>query len=491
MKKILLMMLAVLLSGGMVEANAQSFLKKVGKAIEKEVEKGVEDGIQKGLNRLKGSPAKESPAQAQPEPEAPQAPQAAPAAQPAKQPAAAQSAPSGGSIAPTVGLTQPQEYAKRGKVNNHEWVDLGLPSGTLWATCNVDATAPAQPGRHYAWGEVATKSSYDAANSKYYKKSAQDVSGNKASDVATAKWGSGWRMPTKAEFDELVYYCNWDYVQEGGRWGAKLTSTRNKESIFLPATGSKDGAVLDEGSTCGMYWTSTPLQDQWNTGAHQYHFGGALGEMGVGERSSGYAVRPVAVAKNMVSTPHQGETNGHQWVDLGLPSGTKWATCNVGATATEQHGLYFSWGEVTPITDKESSKNKTSGRWVSGIAGSTTYDAAAALWGEGWRIPTKTQFQELVDNCTFEWTYLGRIRGCKATSKINGNYIFLPAAGQINSSSSDPYPSSMHQLGRYWASTPSKDSHYYDADAILVSESIVVVGTHERRIGLAIRPVTK
>ncbi|MBO5685046.1 MAG: hypothetical protein J6R73_00480 [Alistipes sp.] len=488
MKKFLLIMLAVLLSGGMVEANAQSFLKKMGKAIEKEVEKGVEKGIQKGLNRLTGSKAQQTPAEAQPEQEAPQA---APAAQPAQQPATAQSVRPSGTVVPTMGATAPQEYAKRGKINNHEWVDLGLPSGTLWATCNVDATTPEQPGRHYAWGEVATKSSYTYETSKFHNKSAQDISGNKAVDVATAKWGSGWRMPTKAEFDELVFYCNWRYVQKGGRWGSEFTSTVNKESIFLPATGSKEGTSLQEASGCGMYWTSTPLQDQWNTGAHEYHFGAALGEMGVAERASGFAVRPVANPKNMTSTPHQGETNGHQWVDLGLPSGTKWATCNVGATATEHHGNFFAWGEVTPITDKDSQKNKTSGRWMSGIAGSAAYDAATAYWGEGWYTPTKTQFQELVDNCTFEWTYQGRIRGCKAISKINGNYIFLPAAGQINSSSADPYPTSMNKLGRYWASTPSKDSHYYDADMTLFAENFVGVGTHERKIGLPIRPVTK
>ena len=484
-------MLAVLLSGGMVEANAQSFLKKVGKAIEKEVEKGVEDGIQKGLNRLKGSPAKESPAQAQPEPEAPQAPQAAPAAQPAKQPAAAQSARSGGSIAPTMGLTQPQEYAKRGKVNNHEWVDLGLPSGTLWATCNVDATAPAQPGRHYAWGEVAVKSSYVASNSKYYKKSADDVAGNKASDVATAKWGSGWRMPTKAEFDELVHYCNWSYVQKGGRWGAQLSSRVNDQSIFLPATGSKEGTSLQEASGCGMYWTSTPLDDQMNNGAHEYHFGGALGEMGVAERSYGFAVRPVAATKNMISTPSQGELNGHQWVDLGLPSGTKWATCNVGAASSEHHGEYFAWAEVTPILDKESPKTKARGKWMSGIAGSTSYDAATAHWGEGWRMPTKTHFQELLDNCTFEWTYLGRSLGCKVTSKINGNYIFLPAAGRMPSHPTYPYPSDLNQTARYWASTPSKDSHYINADGFLCVEKYIGTTLQDRKDGYPIRPITQ
>lgn len=474
MKKYMLIALAVLFAGGAVEVHAQSFLKKVGKAIEKEVEKGVEHGI----NRLKGSRSQTAPAQEQSQAQSQPQPQAASVIRTS-------------SMAPTMGATEPAEYAKTGKINNHEWVDLGLPSGTLWATCNVDAATPEQPGKHYAWGEVATKSSYAASNSKYYNKAADDVAGDKTSDVATAKWGSGWRMPTKAEFDELVRYCNRRYVQKNGRWGEELTSVFNKKSIFLPATGSKEGTSLHEASGCGMYWTSTPQKDQWNNGAHNYHFGAALGEMGVGERSEGFAVRPVAATNNLISTPSQGETNGHPWVDLGLPSGTKWATCNVGATASEQPGLFFSWGEVTPITDKTSSKNKTSGRWVSGIAGSTTYDAATAHWGEGWRMPNKRQFQELLDNCTFEWTYLGRTRGCKVISKINGNYIFLPASGRITSSSSDPYPDQLHQIARYWASTPLQDSHYYDADRFMCASNFVGIGVEERKYGFSIRPITQ
>ncbi len=480
MKKHICIALALLLAGGTVDVSAQSFLKKVGKAIEKGVEKGVEKGIQKGLNQLKGSKSQQPAAQEQPQEAQPQA-----QAQPQTS-----SSNKNKSIVPTIGATQPS-MVLTGKINNHEWVDLGLPSGTLWATCNVDATTPSQPGKHYAWGEVAVKSSYVASNSKYYKKSADDVAGNKASDVATAKWGSGWRMPTKAEFDELVHYCNWSYVQKGGRWGAQLSSSVNDQSIFLPATGSKEGTSLQEASGCGMYWTSTPLDDQMNNGAHEYHFGGALGEMGVAERSYGFAVRPVAATKNMISTPSQGELNGHQWVDLGLPSGTKWATCNVGASSSEDHGEYFAWAEVTPVLDKTSPKNKPRGKWMSGIGGSPTYDAATARWGEGWRMPTKTDFQELIDHCTWEWTYLGRIRGCKVTSKINGNYIFLPAAGVMTPNTVYPYPSDLNQTARYWASTPSQDTHYINADGFLSAENYVGTATQDRRNGYPIRPVAK
>ncbi len=391
---------------------------------------------------------------------------------------------------PTAGQSQ-AKITSSGKLNNHEWVDLGLPSGTRWATCNIDATSPSQPGRHYAWGEIATKGSYVAENSKYNKKDVDDFSGNKSCDVAAAKWGSGWRMPTKAEFDELLHYCNWRYVQKDGRWGALISSTVNDKSIFLPATGYKDGTSTHEASGCGMYWTSTPLKNQYNSGAHEYHFGGGLGEMGVSERSYGYAVRAVVDNKDMVNTPSQGETNGHKWVDLGLPSGTKWATCNVGATSSEHHGEYYAWAEITPILDKTSPKNGVRGKWMSGIATSATYDVATAQWGEGWRMPSKADFQELLDNCTWEWTYLDRIRGCKVTSKINGNYIFLPAAGVIYPNSTYPYPDDLGNVGRYWASTPSNDSHNINADGILCTQKFVGHGTQDRRNGFPIRPVVK
>ena len=227
-------------------------------------------------------------------------------------------------------------------------------------------------------------------------------------------------------------------------------------------------------------------------GAHEYHFGAAMGEMGQGERSSGFGIRPVIDNDALITTPSQGETNGHGWVDLGLPSGTKWATCNVGAATSENHGDFFQWAETTPIYDKTSPKNKVSGKWMSGIGGSTKYDAATALWGEGWKMPTKKDFQELMENCTFEWTSLGRIKGCKVISKINGNYIFLPASGRISSPSADPYPNDLNGSASYWASTPSNDKHYYKADGFSINEKYVgPTSILDRNVGCPIRPVTK
>lgn len=181
----------------------------------------------------------------------------------------------------------------RGKLGNHEWVDLGLPSGTKWATCNVDATSPEQAGKLYAFGETTTKSSYTEENSKTNNMPLEDIAGNKTYDVATLKWGEGWRMPTNEEMKELLTYCNDKYVQKNGRWGREFTSTINNQSIFLPATGSKEGTKLMDYNGCGVYWTSTAESRRSHCCAHGYNFGAALGEMTSAGRFVGMAIRPV------------------------------------------------------------------------------------------------------------------------------------------------------------------------------------------------------
>ena len=124
-------------------------------------------------------------------------------------------------------------------------------------------------------------------------------------------------------------------------------------------------------------------------------------------------------------------------IDLGLPSGTKWACCNVGATTPEGYGGYYAWGE----TEEKDYYDLKAYQHVyfeyggyehyydigSDIAG-THNDVAHVKWGESWVMPSKNQIQELIENCTYEWTTLMGINGGKFTG-INGGSIFLPAAG--------------------------------------------------------------
>ncbi|MED9996407.1 MAG: hypothetical protein UFP03_06385 [Paludibacteraceae bacterium] len=377
-----------------------------------------------------------------------------------------------------------------GTLNGHDWVDLGLPSGTRWATCNVDATAPEKPGKHYSWGETATKSQYIAENTKTYNKVMDDIAGDATYDVAAQKWGSGWRMPTEMELRELLNYSNDEYVQKGGRWGREFTSVINNKSIFLPATGSIDGAKLKEANGCGLYWTSTPLTNNFNNGAHMYTFGAALGEPSIGERSSGFAVRPVTDYDVNTAIPSDGETNGHKWVDLGLPSGLKWATCNLGTDEVDQDGGYYRWGAITTYYE---SKNYAKDDVQRDITSDANYDAAAALWGGGWHMPTVQDFAELMDHCTWEWTNIGRRKGLKVTSKHNGKYIFLPASGAMDySCDASRLPDDVNKWLNYWTSSDIPGQNTSEAYYLSALEEQVYFRTNVRwSYGYCIRPVIK
>lgn len=377
-----------------------------------------------------------------------------------------------------------------GTLNGHDWVDLRLPSGTRWATCNVDATSPEKPGKHYSWGETAAKNQYVAENTKTYNKKMDDIAGNPTYDVATQKWGKGWRMPTEMELRELLNYCYDRYVQKGGRWGREFTSTKNKMSIFLPATGSRDGAKLEEANGCGLYWTSTPYTDNFNNGAHMYTFGAANGEPSIGERYTGFAIRPVADYDVNTEIPSDGETNGHKWVDLGLPSGTRWATCNLGTDEVDQDGGHYRWGAITTYYE---SKNYAKEDVQRDITSDVNFDAAAALWGGGWHMPTVQDFAELMDNCTWEWTNIGRRKGLKVTSKHNGKYIFLPASGAMNyNCDASRLPDDVNKRLNYWTSSDIPGQNTSGAYYLSALEEFVYFSTNVRwSYGYCIRPVIK
>ncbi|MBO7264229.1 MAG: hypothetical protein J6U93_06900 [Alistipes sp.] len=150
-------------------------------------------------------------------------------------------------------------------------------------------------------------------------------------------------------------------------------------------------------------------------------------------------------------------------IDLGLS--VKWASCNVGAERPEEYGDYFAWGEISP---KDEYTTQTYQYWtdyngggfgdlgeyakLGDISGRPQYDAATANWGGDWRMPTKSELQELLDDCTWEWTALNGVNGQKVTGP-NGNSIFLPATGGRYDTSSLEVGS----VGYYWSSTPDED----------------------------------
>ncbi|MBR5470263.1 MAG: hypothetical protein IKU78_07330 [Paludibacteraceae bacterium] len=205
--------------------------------------------------------------------------------------------------------------------------------------------------------------------------------------------------------------------------------------------------------------------------------------------------------------------DGHAYVDLGLPSGLKWATCNVGATKPEEYGDYFAWGEVEPkeVYNWNTYKWATATRhpeynFLWNLEKLTKYntnsdygtvdnktvldpedDAASVNMGGSWRMPTFDEIKELINECTWTWTsnYNGTgIAGRIVTSKINGNSIFLPAAGYRSTSDNDS------NFGYYLSSSLSDSST--GAYEILFGDNIYNCKSHLiRACGRSVRGVYK
>lgn len=184
-------------------------------------------------------------------------------------------------------------------------VDLGLPSGTLWATYNVGANAPEEYGGYYAWGEVEEKSSYSTSN---YSLSSSITELTADKDVATVMWGDKWRMPTMDEINELLNECSWSWEEYKGVMGARVTGT-NGQSIFLPAGGFKDAndSYAPAPGVYGSYWGRTHNSSYgtelvFGIGDYKNYykivdFYYELGPWGV--RSAGRSVRPVYAERHI------------------------------------------------------------------------------------------------------------------------------------------------------------------------------------------------
>ena len=187
-----------------------------------------------------------------------------------------------------------EDYEEGPNANGHEYVDLGLPSGLLWATCNVGATAPEAYGNYYAWGDVKTKSSYTSSNYSTYNLEITDISGNAQYDAATANWGGDWRMPTKDEVNELRNNCTWTWTTQNSVNGYNVEGP-NGNSIFLPAAGYYSYQSFKDAGTRGFYWTSSDYINDFGIDncavsltikSTSYNNGG-------NDRGNGRSVRPV------------------------------------------------------------------------------------------------------------------------------------------------------------------------------------------------------
>ena len=172
-------------------------------------------------------------------------------------------------------------------------------------------------------------------------------------------------------------------------------------------------------------------------------------------------------------TNPQGTVSGHEFVDLGLS--VKWATCNVGANRPEDYGDYYAWGEINTKSEYTSSNSVTYGKSISDISGNPQYDVARANWGEKWRMPTKREFEELVNKCTWTWMTINGVNGYKIMAS-NGNHIFIPTIRACA------------DRGRYWSSTPNKAKNWVAFELDFV-RGLKSVSCQTRNCSNLIRPV--
>lgn len=221
------------------------------------------------------------------------------------------------------------------------------------------------------------------------------------------------------------------------------------------------------------------------------------------------STRKVKVVFEEKALSVSGNVDGYDYVDLGLPSKTLWATFNVGASRPEEYGDYFAWGETEPKDQYEEYKWGTY-KWCEGSKKTLTKycnasgygtvddkmeldpedDAATANWSDKWCMPTSQQFDELVnpENTEFEWTFVNGVIGIKFTSKRNGNTIFFPAAGYRHYRALDDVGSE----GLYWA----RDIYRYTPYTAMQMDFVKGSNTHhpysfarDRYNGQSVRPV--
>ena len=312
-------------------------------------------------------------------------------------------------------------------------VDLGLPSRVKWAITNIGANNPSDFGDYFVIGEVKPMEFTPRSNSNLShipEKEIVTIGDNPNYDAATANWGDMWRMPNNHEFDELKTKCKWEWTNERGSNGYRITGP-NGNSIFLPAAGHMEsfesGAVLK--NVAGFYWEAprTPATSWRNSAGvlqhtdkfSYFYFRDSISDVNETDFYNGMPIRPVSYAsyadlgidESLINEAFKGydlqhgNLRGmiadHEYVDLGLPSGVKWATMNMGANKVLDLGDLYEWGSTHPGEYYGSLDGGTLGynKVFRNISGNEKYDAARKHWGGSWRLPTVKEMDELIDKC--------------------------------------------------------------------------------------------
>ncbi len=195
-------------------------------------------------------------------------------------------------------VAQDKSYTTCPDDNHPHMIDLGLPSGTKWACCNVGASSPESFGGYYAWGETSEKDNYSTENYKYYnsrtrehKNIGSDIAGT-SYDVAHVKWGSSWRMPSLEQIQELLNNSTSKWTSVNGVNGSEFTGP-NGGKVFLPAAGYHEYGHLEDDGCCSYCWSST-LESSFSYNAHILFSSSDRTDWSRDFRRDGHCVRPVS-----------------------------------------------------------------------------------------------------------------------------------------------------------------------------------------------------
>lgn len=399
-------------------------------------------------------------------------------------------------------------------------VDLDLPSGIKWASWNIGSTSPLDVGTDgatlFQWGDPTGQVRELSFSANPYYKAQTSGDNNSVNiagtqwDIATVKWGSGWQIPTFEQFQELIANCNMsvsDYTDSAGKTYRAYKIWSKKDSskfIYLPESGLRNsrGEYRQVSNGC-YYWTAT------NNGAGSANY--AIPIQGtVRQDYLNYvcllAIRPIYIT-NTTTNPTSptnsltDEGRAAKAVDLGLT--VKWATYNVGTTSEYQAGVYLPWGYISEprsyrkqdLTLYKADEDTWLGADAMHLNGTTLpseYDVVHYRWGGKWRMPTKSEWNEIVSSCDWVWQGSG-YRVFKSGSTNINESIFLPVTGFKSTNSSGVTTTQNQTSCQYWSSDINGyyGAHEQEAMCFKGDDTTKGVFNSYREYGLCVRPVIK